>query len=140
MGQVNVAATIENLSDVLNSQEGHLPPDQIRTLQVDEALVDTGAKNLALPRRMIQQLGLTKVETRRALTAAGPVNRDVYAGVRLTVQGRQCRVDVSELPDECPVLIGFIPLELMDFMVDPIRQRLVLETEPDGSPKAMYLL
>ena len=29
------------------------------------------------------------------------------------------------LPDDCPVLIGQVPLELMDFVVDPNSQRLI---------------
>ena len=45
--------------------------------------------------------------------------------VRLTVQSHDCTVDVSELPDECPVLIGQVPLELLDFVVDPAGQRLL---------------
>jgi hypothetical protein len=34
-------------------------------------------------------------------------------------------VDVLEAHDECPVLIGQVPLELLDFVVDPKMQRLV---------------
>jgi hypothetical protein len=63
--------------------------------------------------------------TRRILTAAGPAEARVYGAVRLTVQGRDCTVDVSELPDERPVLIGQVPLELLDFVVDPAGQRLI---------------
>ena len=43
----------------------------------------------------------------------------IYEPVRLTVQGRDCVIEVSELADDCPVLIGFIPLEMLDFVVDP---------------------
>jgi hypothetical protein len=32
-------------------------------------------------------------------------------------------VDVAALPDECPVLLGYIPLEQLDFVVDPTNQR-----------------
>ena len=42
----------------------------------------------------------------------------VFGIARLTVQGRDCPVDVTEIPDGCPVLIGQIPLEAMDFVVD----------------------
>lgn len=49
----------------------------------------------------------------------------VYGTVRLTVQGRECNADVSEFPDECPVLIGQLPLEMLDFVVDPVGQRLI---------------
>lgn len=62
---------------------------------------------------------------RRALATAGEVEVQVYGTVRLTVQGRDCTVDVSEVSERCPVLIGQIPLELLDFVVDPIGQRLI---------------
>jgi hypothetical protein len=32
---------------------------------------------------------------------------------------------VTEIPDDCPVLIGQVPLELLDFVVDPKGQRLI---------------
>jgi hypothetical protein len=32
---------------------------------------------------------------------------------------------VAEVPDDCPVLIGQIPLEVLDFVVDPVGQRLI---------------
>ncbi|MCH8029764.1 MAG: hypothetical protein IH874_07525 [Candidatus Dadabacteria bacterium] len=49
----------------------------------------------------------------------------IYEAVRLTVQGREMTADVAEVPDECPVLIGQIPLEGLDFVVDPVGQRLI---------------
>ena len=36
----------------------------------------------------------------------------------LTIQGRDCVVGVAEVPDEVPVLIGQIPLEHLDFVMD----------------------
>jgi hypothetical protein len=33
--------------------------------------------------------------------------------MELTIQGRDCEVRVAEVADNCPVLIGFIPLELL---------------------------
>jgi hypothetical protein len=34
-------------------------------------------------------------------------------------------VDVLEVPDQVPVLIGQIPLEFMDYVVDPVGRRLI---------------
>ena len=48
----------------------------------------------------------------------------MWGSVRLTIQGRDWISDVSEVPDECPVLIGQLPLEALDFVVDPVNQRL----------------
>ena len=45
--------------------------------------------------------------------------------MRLIVQGREFTCDVAEIADDCPVLIGQIPLEGLDFVVDPQGQRLI---------------
>jgi hypothetical protein len=73
----------------------------------------------------VAQLGLEPLRTRQGRTSAGLVTLQVYGTVRLTVQGRDCTCDVVEVPDDCPVLIGQVSLELLDFVVDPIGQRLV---------------
>jgi hypothetical protein len=49
----------------------------------------------------------------------------VYEAVRLTIQGRFCSVDVMEVPDDVPVLIGQIPLEMLDLVVDLQGRRLI---------------
>ncbi len=41
-------------------------------------------------------------------------------------------MEAAEVPDECPVLIGQIPLEALDFLVDPIGQRLIGNPEHGG--------
>ena len=125
MGKVLVTAKIENLLDVLEVQEGRLAADQVRSVEVSDALVDTGATMLSMPKRLIAQLGLRHVRTRQARTAAGLATVQVYGAVRLTIQDRDCSTDVTELPDDCPVLIGQLVLEGLDFVVDPIGQRLI---------------
>ena len=52
--------------------------------------------------------------------------------VRLTIQGREFTADVAEVPDIRPVLIGQIPLEGLDFVVDPVNQRLIGNPEHGG--------
>src|SRR5688572_16076509 len=99
MGKVLVTAKIENLSDLHLAETGHLPVSEVRQLEVTDALVDTGATALSLPRRMIQQLGLKPLKRRRARTSAGVIDVQVYSAARLTIQGRDCVGDVTELPD-----------------------------------------
>ena len=55
-----------------------------------------------------------------------------YRAVRLTIQGRDCAIDVGEMGDEFPVLIGQVPLELLDWVVDPKDQRLIGNPEHGG--------
>ena len=88
MGRVLTEVTIENLEDLWAVRKGQLSPDQVRRITVDNALVDTGATPLALPTRMIQQLGLTKSYEKRATSSAGTRQVAVYEAVRLTIQGR----------------------------------------------------
>jgi predicted aspartyl protease len=125
MGKVLVTAKIENLSDVYDVEKGVLAADQVRQVEVTDALVDTGASGLGMPSRLIAQLGLRPVRKRRARTSAGVIDVQMYGATRLTIQGRDCFCDVTELPDECPVLIGQLPLEMLDFVVDPVNQRLI---------------
>ena len=125
MGRVLTEATIENLGDLLEVQRGLRSPEQVRRVSVNDALVDTGATTLALPGRLIRQLGLTKSYDKRATSSAGLKQVAVYEAVRLTLQGRYCSVDVMEVPDEVPVLIGQIPLEMLDLVVDLQGRRLI---------------
>jgi clan AA aspartic protease len=132
IGKVLVAARNENLSDLFKVQESSLARDAVRTVDVTDALVDTGATLLHIPERLIQKLNLSRVRTRRVRTTAGIVDMGIYDPVRLTLQGRDCIVEVAAVPDECPVLIGQLPLEGLDFVVDPCGQRLIGNPEHGG--------
>src|SRR5262249_9797942 len=99
MGKVVVTARIENLDDLALVHRGLLPAGQVRFVEVDDALVDTGATTLCLPKRLVGQLDLRPVRTRQARTSAGPVTLQMYGTVRLTVQDRDCVGDVVEIPD-----------------------------------------
>jgi predicted aspartyl protease len=118
VGKVLVEATIESLEDLYSVEQGRLAPESARRVVVADALVDTGASGLSMPKRFIQELRLRPFRQRRALTTTGFAAIQVYSAVRLTIQGRECLCDVSEVPDVCPVLIGQIPLEMLDFVVD----------------------
>jgi predicted aspartyl protease len=106
-------------------ERGALPADQVHRVEVTDALVDTGATALSMPKSLIDQLALIPFRARPARTSAGVIEFKVYSGVRLTVQGRECTVDVTEIPEGSPVLIGQVPLELLDFVVDPVQRRLL---------------
>ncbi|MFO0927135.1 MAG: aspartyl protease family protein [Gemmataceae bacterium] len=132
MGRVLVSVRLENLEDVYRAGQGVLPAEQVRAVEVTDALVDTGATGLLVPRRLIAQLGLSVLRTRPARTIAGNVEVPMYRAVRLTVQGRDCISDVGEIGDGFSVIIGQVPLELMDWVVDPKGQRLIGNPEYGG--------
>jgi hypothetical protein len=121
--RVLTEATIENLEDLWAVERGLIPPDKVRRVTVNDALVHRGTTTLALPTRLIQQLGLSKRYQKRATSTRGLGDVNVYETVRLTIQGRDCPVDVMEVPDDLPVLIGQIPLEYLDLVIDPRSRR-----------------
>ena len=132
MGRVVVKARIQNLNDLFKAREGHLKESEVREIEVEDALIDTGAYMLFVSRRLIKQLGLKKFRTRRIRTAAGTSSAGVYDAVRLTIQGRECTIDVADVPNDCPVLIGQIPLEMLDFVVDLRNQKIIGNPEHGG--------
>jgi predicted aspartyl protease len=129
---VVVPARIENLEDLMKAERGDLAREQVRYVDVSDALVDTGAVMLSVPKRIIAQLGLTPYRKRTVRTVGGIVQTTLYRAVQLTVRDRDFICDVAEIPDDCPVLIGQIPLEGLDFVVDPIQQRLIGNPEHGG--------
>jgi predicted aspartyl protease len=125
MVRVVTEATLANMEDLWAARRGLLPPEHVRRVTVTDALVDTGATMLSLPTRLIRQLGLTKTGRRRVNSSLGVGEADVYEAVRLTIQGRECPLDVLEVPESVPVLIGQLPLERLDFVVDPQNRCLI---------------
>jgi predicted aspartyl protease len=132
MGIVLVDALIENLKDVNAAEEGRIPAADVRRLEIHDARVDTGATFVAMPKRLIDQLGLKRIKTVEAKTVSGPIRFGIYDLVKLTIQDRDCEVRVSEVADNCPVLIGYIPLELLDFVVSPKEQKLIGNPDHGG--------
>ena len=125
MGRTTVTARLENLDDLFCVEKGQLTADKVRRVEVNDALVDTGATGLLVPKALIDQLGLFAYRTREARTITGRAPLSMYRAVRLAVQGRDCIMDVAEIANEFSVVIGQVPLELMDWIVDPKNQRLI---------------
>jgi len=131
MGRVLTEATVESLKDLWDAERGLLPPHQVRRIIIADALVDTGATLLSLPSRMIEQLGLAKTGSKRVTSSTGVGEADMYEAVRLTIQGRTCTMDVMEVPDTVPALIGQLPLEHLDLVVD-LRSRSLIGNPAHG--------
>jgi len=131
MGRVITEATIESLRDLWAAEQRLIPADQVRRVTVPDALVDTGATLLSLPTRLIRELGLTQTGSRHITSSTGPGMAAMYDAVRLTIQGRTCTMDVIEVPDDVPVLIGQIPLEHLDLVVD-LRSRTLVGNPAHG--------
>ncbi|MEX2173089.1 MAG: retroviral-like aspartic protease family protein [Pirellulaceae bacterium] len=120
VGRVTTRIRVENLEDLLAERKGALPRDQVRRIEIMEALVDTGSTMFSLSTRYIQQLGLSKTRDRTVTTTNGIRTAAIYDTVRLTIMDRVCTVEVMEVADNVPALVGQIPLEVLDLVVNPM--------------------
>lgn len=139
MGRVTTEATIVSMEDLFRVRQGTLTEDKVRKVVVPDALVDTGATTLGLPKKHIDALGLTKRYEKRAVTNAGRAMIGVYDAVRLVIGDRDWTGDVMEVPDDVPVIIGQIPLEMMDLVVD-LRSRQLIGNPAHGGEHVLELL
>ena len=124
MGRVVVPIVVENFGDLWNAENELIPADAVRRVEISNALVDTGSTTLALPVSIISKLGLRKRNEKNAITSGGKRIINVFEAVRLTILGRDCTVDVMEVRDDVPALIGQISLEMLDLVVDSRSRKL----------------
>lgn len=130
MGRVVTKIKLQNWADVeaLHAGTRKEPP---RSAEV-EALVDTGATNLCLQRSVVTQLGLRTIRRVRVRTISGSDEQELCSPVNLEIMGRASAQEVMVVPDSVPNLVGQIPLESLDFVVDPQSQRLIGNPEHGG--------
>ena len=109
---------LENLKDLHLAEAGVIDPENIRKLTIEDALVDTGATGLCLPKSLVDQLGLTPLRKTKTQTANGIAERTFYSEVKYTVLDRSHSIQVTDLPEDAPVLVGHMVLEALDLCVD----------------------
>ncbi len=134
MGRVLVATKLYNDYDWARAEAGELNPERIRSLEVD-GLVDTGATMLVLPEEIVTQLGVPIVRQATVTYANGRQEpRDVAAGLRIEIQEREARVEAIVEAPGTRVLVGQVPLEVMDLFVDPRKGTIGPRPESPDSP------
>ena len=125
MGTVYAEITVKNASDTACAKQGFIKEDQIRSVSVT-AIVDTGAMTLIITEGLRQQLGL-RIEGLREIKLANfqAVTAGVTEPVEVHWKNRFFIGNAWVLSDWGTPLLGLLPLEYMDLMVDPVNQELV---------------
>lgn len=85
---------------------------------------------------MIEKLELPFVRTANTRTTNGIVERRVFEAAKLFIKDRTAMVDVVELTDDLPPLIGVVPLEVMEYVVYPDK----LDVIPNPAHGGAYML
>ena len=102
------------------------------------ALVDTGAITLCIPEHVAVQLSLSELERREVTTAAGNRVPVPYVGPVLVGFGnRSCFTGALVLGES--VLLGSIPLEDMDLVINPRKQEVTVNPESPDIPSAVVM-
>jgi clan AA aspartic protease len=133
MGMVMTKLTLWNNTDLDKVAEGTLRPEDVRTAELN-ALVDTGATQLVLPIDVVRRLGLRPGRTVPVLLADG-TDREMtyYTSLHISILGRDMSCDALAAPEGTTALIGQIPLEALDLVVDPKSRDLRTNpAHPDG--------
>ena len=124
MGTVYADITLRNVGDVINVRRSLIKEEKVREISV-RALVDTGAGTLVINEEIRHTLGLEIEGVRRAELADGAKQLyNVTEPIKIIWNDRDtaCRAVVVSGASE--VLLGALPLEDMDLIVNPARQEL----------------
>ena len=105
---------------------------------VTKALVDTGATFMCVTEAIAVQLGFDTTEVSRHLVTLADgrqIRVPRIAPIEIGFANRSYVTEALVLGDE--PLMGVLPLEAMDLLVDPLRQQLVVNPEHPNFPVAL---
>jgi len=124
MGLVKAEITLKNSRDKMKAEEGYIKEQEIRQTTV-QAVVDTGAMTLVIDEQLRQQLGLGVVGAKQA-TLADNTKKTVKIAEAVELHWKnRSMICQPWVVSSGRILLGVIPLEHMDLMVDPNSQMLI---------------
>ncbi|MEM9092747.1 MAG: retroviral-like aspartic protease family protein [Cyanobacteria bacterium P01_F01_bin.53] len=138
MGITYAELELIRADDLALVRAGYLSEDQVNRLTVT-AMVDSGATLLSIPQSLGKRLNLAKLDSLEAEMADGStIQADVVGPVEVRFANRKAIVEALLMPDGTDILLGAIPMQRMDVLIDPKRERLILN--PESPDRARMLL
>jgi clan AA aspartic protease len=137
MGMVYASLQLISTEDLVLCRRGFLPRDQIKSIRVN-ALVDTGAYMLAINEHIKQQLDLPVIEEQVAkLADDSEVRVELVGPVEIRFENRRTVCDAVVVPGLTEILLGSIPMENLDVLIDPKRQMLIVNPANPNVPMTL---
>jgi clan AA aspartic protease len=131
MGKVFTPLTIANRADQILAAAGVISNQEVRSVTLNNVLVDTGATTLCLPSAAITSLGLSLLREVDVATATGIGKARIFQDAKIYLAGREGTFECLELPGGQDALLGVIPLEALGLELDLKSQKLrVLPISP----------
>lgn len=129
MGLAYADIELVNGEDLVLMRRGTIRETDVRRMHV-RALVDSGAYMLGINEEIEAQLMLPVLRRAAArLTDDSVVDLDVVGPLEVRFENRSASVDAIVLPGSSQALLGSIPMEYMDVVVEPRQQRLIVNPE-----------
>ncbi len=126
MGYVHAEIQLTNEDDLAFHRRGWAAENEIRRVTTN-ALVDSGAYDLIINKEVQEQLQLPVLGKRLVKLADETiVEVDIVGPVEVRFETRATTVRALVIPDTEEVLLGAIPLEGLDVIIDPLRERLLI--------------
>jgi clan AA aspartic protease len=134
MGYVYADIELISTDDLALHRRGFLPESEIKRMRIT-ALVDSGAHTLVVNEHIRQQLDLPVLgETTARFANETEVRVEIVGPVEIRFENRATTVRALMLPGNAEPLLGVIPIEDMDVVIDPKQQRLVVNPENPNIP------
>ncbi|MEL7006691.1 MAG: aspartyl protease family protein [Bacteroidota bacterium] len=134
VGKVTATVTVTNNIDKILAERGFIQAEDVRSITLDNVLVDTGATTLSLPTAIADKLGLAVKGETAVNTSAGPIKTRLFREVHLEINGRSSSFDCIELTEIDIPLLGVLPMETLGLEPDLQNQQLrMLPMEEDNT-------
>jgi len=134
MGFTYADIELVSVDDLVLNRRGFLPEDRIKRMSVT-VLVDSGAHTLVINDHIKQQLDLPFVEERTVRFAdESEVKAQIVGPVEIRFENRRTTAEAILLPGNVEPLLGVLPMEDMDVIVDSKQQRLVVNPQNPNIP------
>ena len=134
MGHVYAEIELINSQDLVDARRHRIGEEEIKRIRV-KMLVDSGAYMLCINENIQSYLQLPFRQRKRCEVADGRVVEcDIVGPVDLRFANRDTACNAFVLPGDSEPLLGAIPMEEMDVLIDMKRQELVVNPKhPDGA-------
>ena len=129
MGLVYADVTLANSFDMTAAKKGLIAEKDVKKFEV-RALVDSGAITLTITDAIARQLDLEVEDSVNVELADGTHSkRDLVGPVTIRFKNRMTSCSALVLPGASEVLLGAIPLEAMDVIIDPLAEQLIVHPD-----------
>jgi clan AA aspartic protease len=133
MGLVYADIELVNAGEIFLAQKGYIKPTEVKRMNVN-ALVDTGASTLTINENIKIQLDLIELDEREVILADGSRQKLPIVGpIEIRFENRKTTTSAVVVPGADKILLGVIPIEDMDILIDARQEKLII------NPKTPYL-